>query len=266
MAMIEKIARDLVFTQGVLHGLLNEISQDPKLHRSLSDYFGKVRLTADGIHRDAKQVLAYRFLKSVQRRRFLSNRDFAELARIEDFPLKTYNFLYRIDSREFSEIAADNGFYPNPSIRFGTLFEHSKPGAGSSGAGFVSTSTQPGNEFNISKVWPVIAASRPVEVTDSIRASFKTQLENIPVRHEPNMVFQTEIRTTTEYRLKSLAGVDGSAGILAEKEVVIPFASLDSISEQRKILLLTITRRHKDSADILSIEVLEVKIEDWRKL
>lgn len=263
---LERIVLDRAYAESVVTEIIEQIKKDDSLQFRFLGYSRKAPtevVRVEVLQRAARTFFAYEYINRTLpiSPSHYSYRDFLQLAKIEGFHPSNFDLLYRFDSRAPEEVVAAKGFFPNPERARGSLADHSRPGVGSHGAGFVSLSVESGNNFNLN-IGPVLYAARPFSTQLSTIESVFPDLQNkIEIKKTGGKV---ELLKTTEYEVASIVGIRPAAesAIAGEKEVVAPFVPLQNITRYRNIYILAETVRD-DRGDLQNIRLISVKTNSW---
>ena len=288
---VEELFR-ILDDQEFARGFTEKIIQLVRGRKMLRWYFsrfekGEVKrpISVDLFQRATRIFFAYKYIMTLpQSEKSYTIEEFTKIAEIEGLKPENFRELYRIDSRDPSEIIQANGFSPHPKKAKGILTEHSRQGAGAQGSGFVSTTLQPGNEFNL-RVWPVVESAKVFSTDAKVAAKmFKRRkndfsrntdklLEGLKIPRGSDVVnsspgsFHLEILMTNEYSITDTFGVKPASdtSIAEEKEVVTPFILLDHIQKFRSIHILALVKRDK-SGILEEFHYIDSKLGRWTKL
>lgn len=204
------------------------------------------------LHETAKLLYLIHLIDATQQRStYFSNEQFTTLTKIEGLEPKIFDRLYRIATRSPEEIRKARGFYPNKPL--GTIFEHTAKT--SQGRGFVSTSTQAGNAFNL-LIGPILLNARKTQ---------KLTPENIVKANQHTYSGQREIYEVFEYAVSNQLGVKPHqhALIEGEQEITTPFIPDSNIKEYRTVrYVLDIVR--SDKGTITKLDLILTEYSDWQ--
>lgn len=232
--------------------LSDAIEKDQSLYLDLGRFGDLEFLKADKISLFSAVVSEYSYIKTLSSRDRYSESEFVDLAEIVGLVPTIVPFGYRFDSRSPNEIKEADGFYPNPTKQRGSLTEHSMPNLGmyfsAQGAGFVSTSSEAANSFNLS-IYPVFSAAKLLPINEI--HPFQSQY-NIGT-HRVGVVWEYQIQNYLAVKPNAFSRIEG------ENELVAPGVSLSHIPSSRKIFLLM-----EVNADGIPKKVIDFRAEDWR--
>lgn len=237
--------------------------------------FKESPVNGEMFQRLARLFFAYDYIRTLPTdATFYSIQEFTHLANIEGLQTQNYSQLYRIDSRDFKELALQKGFYPNPANMRGTISDHSSPRVGVKGAGYVSTTYEVGNRENLS-VWPIVYAAKVHSIESSVISDLfpmvnQAEMQNskpYSLRWDKENLLRPrlEILETNEYEIVNAMGAIPSVelSIESEKEVIIPFAEINQIKKTRKIYILAEVTR-KNSGELYNYDFVDAKMSDWK--
>lgn len=227
-----------------------------KINQSL-DLIARTILAKDYIDSKAS---ARKFQKS------FTEKEFLQLARIENFSVQKFSEAYRYDSRHPHQINQEGGFYPRPDMPIGPITMHSSPE--SAGAGYVSLSFTAENPYTVSIPQVILAANK---VTAQQASQSLLAQELLVKKKQLATETPTELLLTYEYKVRDLLGIvpHSQSSVPQERELVVPFVDYSQVVDVREVWILakdTQIKNFMNQVTGIKTEAADVKYGSWSSL
>lgn len=237
--------------------------------KGFESHFRRKEKTEEAVEQELSTAVD--FLVSIKKtsefpeRKALTKREFREIAKTEKLKVQIFPFLYRFDSRSYKEIAADKGFFPNPTKPRTAISAHAIPT--SDGGKFVSLTKEADNVIPVTtaKIGYVAREVHQSKETNKIKKQLLEKAEGFATHAEE----KPKLYVLYEYQLVNVLGVEppAHASIAIEKEVIAPYVEASKITAVRPVYVLRGPKNAKNYRDeivgVRNDSILGVQQGEW---